>query len=354
MAYTTIDDPTIYFNTVLYTGNGNTGHAITGVGFQPDLVWLKCRPQARNNRLIDVIRGVGKHLESDNTDAEESPSSGLTAFGSDGFTVGDTGGYNNSSENFVAWNWKAGTSFTNDASSTGIGTIDSAGSFNNDSGFSIVSYTGNNTSGATLKHGLNTAPAMVIVKNRNRTDNRDWVVYHQKLTSASYYIYLNSTAGQAGGSYAGFWNSTAPNSSVITLGSGDTSTNGSSDTYVAYCFAEKQGYSKVGKYVGNGNADGTFVFCGFKPAFILQKRIDSTSNWHIFDNKRETFNPQQRYLLPNASDAEGNAGSWDFLSNGFKIRSSEAWQNNSGGTFIYMAFAESPFVNSNGVPNNAR
>ena len=354
MAYTTIDKPSDYFNTVLYTGNNNT-NAQT-VGFQPDWVWLKVRSagSGQDHTLYDSVRGATKFIESNTSNAEATGSNYLTSFDSNGFTLGnDQSHVNASGDTYVSWNWKAGTSFTNDASSTGIGTIDSAGSFNNDSGFSIVSYTGNNTSGATLKHGLNTAPAMVIVKNRNRTDNRDWVVYHQKLTSASYYIYLNSTGAMAG-AYANFWNNTAPNSSVITLGSGDTTTNGNGDTYIAYCFAEKQGYSKFGSYTGNGSTDGTFIYTGFKPAFVMVKRTDSANSWIIMDNKRTTFNPMGEELKAEVSDAGNVATRWDQLSNGFKLRNAGGAVNASGGTYIYMAFAENPFVTSTGVPATAR
>jgi len=354
MSYTNgLDKPSDYFNTKLYTGTGSS-NSVTGVGFQPDWVWIKSRSDAQSNNIFDSVRGQGKLIFTDATSAEATVTNRLTAFNSDGFTVVSDNAVNGSSKTYASWNWKAGTSFTNDASSTGIGSIDSAGSFNNDSGFSIVSYTGNNTSGATLKHGLNTAPAMVILKNRNRTDNRDWVVYHQKLTSASYYIFLNSTAAMAG-AYANFWNNTAPNSSVITLGSGDTGTNGNGDTYIAYCFAEKKGYSKFGSYVGNGNADGTFVYTGMKPSFVMCKRTDGADDWFLLDNKRDIDNPANHWLMADSSGAEQTSPIFfDFLSNGFKNRGTGGGNNASGGTYIYMAFAENPFVTSSGVPACAR
>jgi hypothetical protein len=362
MSYTNgLDKPSDYFETKLYVGNEST-NAITGLDFQPDLVWLKNRDTGYYHGLYDSVRGTGntKSLYPNAAEAEgqNSGNMNLASFNSDGFTLGATSStniINKSSQNHVSWNWKAGTSFTNDASATSIGTIDSTGSFNNDSGFSIVSYTGNNTSGATLKHGLNTAPAMVILRNRNLTNNRDWVVYHQKLTSASYYIFLNSTGAMAG-AYANFWNNTAPNSSVITLGSGDTGTNGNGDTYIAYCFAEKQGYSKFGSYTGNGNNDGTFVYTGFSPSFVLGKRTDSGGGWWILDSKRPGFNLTDDYLLANDSQAEADDGSFatDFLSNGWKARATNGNFNASGGSYIYMAFAENPFVTSTGVPATAR
>ena len=363
MAYTTIDDPTAYFQTITWTGNGSDPRTITFDGnsdMQPDWVWEKSRSLAYQHNLYDSVRGGGKGLDLPAAAVEVSNNANgyISAFTSDGFTLtaGSTNNelLNENTTTYVGWGWKAGTSFTNDASGTGIGSIDSAGSFNNDSGFSIVSYTGNNTSGATLKHGLNTAPAMVIVKNRNRTDNRDWVVYHQKLTSASYYIYLNSTGAMAG-AYANFWNNTAPNSSVITLGSGDTTTNGNGDTYIAYCFAEKKGYSKFGSYTGNGNADGTFVYTGFKPAFIMCKRTDGADDWFLLDNKRDIDNPANHWLMADSSGAEQTSPIFfDFLSNGFKNRGTGGGNNASGGTYIYMAFAENPFVTSTGVPATAR
>jgi len=359
MSYTnSLDNPELYFQTKLYTGNGGT-QSITLDGsenMQPDWVWIKNRSASDHHSIYDSVRGANKVLFSSRVNiAETTQSDGLTSFDSDGFSIGADGGVNTNSNNFVSWNWKAGTSFTNDASSTGIGTIDSTGSASDTAGFSIVSYTGNNTSGATFKHGLSTAPSVVILKNRNLDNNRDWIVYHTGLTSASYYIYLNSSAAQAG-TYAGFWNNTAPNSSVITLGSGDTSSNGSGDTYIAYCFAEKKGYSKFGSYTGNGNADGTFTYLGFKPAFLIIKATATTDNWTMYDNKRPGYNSGNYFVFPNLSNAEDTSNStWlEFFSNGFKVRATSSTLNTSGNSYIYMAFAESPFVNSNGIPNNAR
>jgi len=345
MAYTTIDDPTIYFNTVLYTGNAST-QSITGVNFSPSFVWIKSRNDTNSHYLFDVIRGVHEPLIADATTAEVADTNTVTSFDSDGFSIGNNTGINGSSDTEVAWNWKAGTSFTNDASSTGVGTIDSTGSINTTAGFSIISYTGTG-SNATVGHGLDAEAKCIIFKDRDTAS--DWRMYHVGVGNTGALTLNNTNATQTN---SVFFQDTTPTSTVFSLGTGTDVNN--TNSFIAYCFAEKKGFSKFGSYTGNGNADGTFIYTGFKPAFILQKRTDSTSNWHIFDNKRETFNPQQRYLLPNTYDVEGNAGSWDFLSNGFKIRSSEAWQNNSGGTFIYMAFAESPFTNSNGVPNNAR
>jgi len=353
MAYTTIDNPTIYFNTVLYTGNATDDRSITGVGFQPDFVWLKRRDTTGSHRLIDSIRGATKTLISNGNNAEGTEADVIQAFESDGIQIGADSASNANSGTFVLWNWKAGGS----ASSNSNGSITSSVSASTDAGFSIVSYTGNNTAGATVGHGLSTAPSMVIVRNRNRTDNRDWVIYHTGLTGINYYIYLNTNAAQAG-TYSNFWNDTVPSSSVITLGSGDTGTNGSSDTYIAYCFANVKGYSKFGSYTGNANADGPMIYTGFRPAWFLVKNTAASEHWRIYDNKRDTFNHMYHVLFPNENSAESTVNNAseeiDFLSNGVKIRSSAAQLNGSGNTLIYMAFAESPFVNSNGIPNNAR
>ena len=344
MAYTTIDKPTDYFNTVLYTGNGSTGHAITGVGFQPDLVWLKCRPQARNHRWIDVIRGVGKHLESDNNDAEESPADGLTAFGSDGFTVGNTGGYNNSSENFVSWNWLA----SNTTASNTDGSITSTVSANTTAGFSIVSYTGTG-SAATVGHGLGVAPSLYIVKNRDSA--AAWRVFVSSL-GADKILRLSTT--HASSTDTSMWNNTSPTSSVFSIGT-PAQVNTSGENYIAYCFAEKKGYSKIGSYTGNGSTDGTFIYTGFKPAFFLLKKSSATDPWVIFDNKRAPHNYFDKLIYPDSSEAEsGAAERGDFLSNGVKFRSNHTYFNGSGITYIFMAFAENPFVTSTGIPTTAR
>ena len=350
MAYTTINKSIDYFNTKLYTGNGGT-NAITGVGHQPDLVWLKERSSAGAGLLFDAVRGATKFVRSSDAAAEVTAADTLTAFNSDGFTLGaDAGNYaaNQNSETYVAWNWKAGTSFTNDASSTGIGSIDSSGSFNNDAGFSIVTYTGNGSSGATVKHGMNQKPSMFIIKDRDNS-NEGWMVYHTSL-GATKYMRLNETGAVATGS--AYFNNTEPTSSVFTIGNNDV-VNKSGDKYVTYCFAEKKGYSKFGSYTGNGNADGTFVYTGFKPAFVMFKG-NNTSDWQLWDNKRDTFNPVEKAIHPNANGGASTDQDIDFLSNGFKIRSNQAHLNGSGVEFIYMAFAEAPLVGTNGVTAKAR
>ena len=354
MAYTDIDKPSDYFNTKLYTGNGTAigsgGLAVTGVGFQPDWVWLKNRTTSdRSHQVYDVIRGVTKGLKTNSADAENTSSERLTAFGSDGFTVGNNGDVNTSGNAHVSWNWKAGTSFTNDASATGIGSIDSTGSVNTDAGFSIVSYTGNSTSGATVAHGLGVAPKVIIIKARDRGDN--WILGHNSLGWTKY-LQLNIT--NAVNTATNIWNDTAPTSNVFTLG--DNTPINYTDNFIAYCFAEKQTFSKFGSYVGNASTNGTFVYTGFKPAFAIFKKSAGTGSWAIQDNKRTPFNVQKKSLFANLSDAETDStnDAVDFLSNGFKFRSDTANYNTNGDTYIYMAFAENPFVSSTGVPATAR
>ena len=345
MAYTTIDKPSDYFNTILWSGNSST-NALTGVGFQPDWVWVKERSSISNHQTYDSVRGVQKQLEPNTTGAEGTISTGVTSFDTDGFTVGNNSDLNSSGETYVGWNWLAGTSFTNDASGTGIGTIDSTGSVNNDSGFSIVSYTGNGSSAATVKHGLNTAPKIVIIKRRSGADS--WPLW--LVDTTQYRVVLNLT-NASDSSY-----SISTSSTIITTPSTvDTHWNGSGDTYIAYCFNDVQGYSKFGSYTGNGNADGTFVYLGFKPAMVILKKSSAAGdNWQIRDNKRSTYNEVGLMLKPNANAAEQASDGQDFLSNGFKIRNSAGENNASGATYIYMAFASSPFVTSTGVPATAR
>jgi len=356
MAYTDIDDPSVYFQTTLYTGNGGT-QTITNGGnsdLKPDFVWGKSRNGGSEyHQLYDIVRGVTKVIFSTTEDAEETKATGLTAFNSDGFSVGADDGLNKNNSTQVAWQWKAGTSFTNDASGTSIGSIDSAGSFNNDAGFSICSYTGTGSAG-TIKHGLNSTPSIIILKNRIAGDIF-WYVYHKSLGNDTE-LYLNGN--DAAPSSTSAWNDTNPTSSVFSVGS-HGGTNASGQATIAYCFAEKQGYSKFSSYVGNNSTAGGFHHTGFKPAFIMIKRTDATADWRIYDNKRFRAggpNNKLNYLEPNTTDAEADTdsgGAWDMLSNGFKFYTSEASINGSG-TYIYMAFAENPFVTSTGVPATAR
>ena len=346
MAYTTIDKPTDYFNTITWTGDATTKD-ITGVGFQPDWVWAKKRSATGYHALADSVRGGTKNIFSNTNDDEEtSATDWILSFASDGFGVNSGGNLNQSSATYVAWNWLAGGT----ASSNTDGTITSSVSANTTAGFSIVTYSGNSTDGATVGHGLGATPGMIIVKGRDAVIN--WQVYHHKNTSAPETDYLELDTTDATADSAARWNDTAPTSSVFTLGS-QTGVNAGFD-YVAYCFAEKKGYSKFGSYTGNGSTDGTFVYTGFKPAWVMVKRTDSTSDWLVCDNKRPGFNPIDDKLFPNTNQAEDPYEAFDFVSNGFKITSSGTGHNASGANMIYMALAENPFVTSGGIPTTAR
>jgi hypothetical protein len=282
------------------------------------------------------VRGVQKQLESNNTGAETTETTGITAFGSDGFTTGALAQLNTSAATYVAWNWKAGN---NAGASNSAGSITSTVSANTTSGFSVVTYTGTGAN-ATVGHGLGVAPKMVIVKNRTSTGS--WCTWHTGLTSGAYALFLESTDAQ--GSYPTIFNSTVPTSTVFSVGTA-TGTNASSNNFVAYCFAEVAGYSKFGSYTGNGSTDGPFVFTGMRPAYVMIKRTDSSPyNWVIVDTARNTYNVANAQLSANLSDAENTLyAAIDFNSNGFKMRTTDGAYNASGGTYIYMAFASNPF-----------
>ena len=346
MAYTTIDNSELYFQTKLYAGNGSS-QSITLDGsenMQPDWVWIKSRTDTRKHNLYDVVRGTNKRLVSNADSAEDEPDSnaGVNAFNSDGFTVGSETDVNGSSRNFVAWNWLAGGS----ASSNSDGSITSSVSANTTAGFSIVTYTGTG-SAATVGHGLGAVPKMFWTKRRD--NNESWGVYHHT-QGAGKFLRLEST--NAVDTSSTLWNNTTPTSSVFSIAVGGIA-NTSSGTYVAYCFAEKKGYSKFGSYTGNGNADGTFVYTGFRVGWVMIKRTDGANGWYIYDSTRDPENQNTKALLPAETDAEQDESGMDLLSNGFKLRNTDGSKNGSGNSYIYMAFAESPFVNSNGVPNNA-
>jgi len=358
--YTTIDDPEKYFQCKIYTGNATDDTAITLDGdsdMQPDWVWTKERSQTGNHNLFDSVRGISKRLRTNSTDGESTldPVNQIKSFDSDGFTLGTNNGSNENLITFVAWAWKAGTSFSNDASATSVGTIDSSGSANDTAGFSIVSYTGTGSAG-TIKHGLSTAPNWIIFKNRE-TDGQNWIVYHSATSSTPQDDFLKLNATSAVGSSTSYGNNTAPTTSVFSVGANDN-TNKSSEGQIAYLFAQKQGFSKFGSYVGNAADAGPFIYTGFRPAWIMCKASsDSGEGWHILDNKRDIDNPVLTKLAANANSADSaTAGdnNVDFLSNGFKIITNDNGLNKSDVTYIYMAFAEAPFVNSNGAPCNAR
>ena len=342
-----IDKPSDYFNTVIYTGNAGT-QSITGVGFSPDFIWGKNRSSVTHHALVDTVRGNTKYVKSSTNAAEATITNMVTAFGSDGFSLGADSDMNGSSANQVAWNWKAGTSFTNDASATGIGSIDSTGSVNTDAGFSIISYTGT-ASAATVAHGLGAVPKMIIVKTRGSSG--DWSVYHSSLGNTKN-LKLNTTAAEQ--TSASYWNNTTPTSSVFTIND-EGNVNGSSVAMIAYCFAEKQGYSKFSSYSSNSNADGPFVYLGFKPAFLIVKCTTAAEGWAIMDSTREPTNDGSFATL--SANTNGSEGSLviDFLSNGFKPRQVSGQINKSGShSYIFMAFASNPLVTSTGVPATAR
>ena len=347
MAYTTINKSSSFQNQVLYTGNGST-QSVTGVGFQPDWTWCKQRNTARNHGLFDAVRGVTKILYSNDTSGQGTAATSLTSFNSDGFSCGGETETNQNGGTYASWNWKANGA----GSSNTDGTINSTVSVNATSGFSIVSYTGSGSNG-TVGHGLGSTPNVYIIKKLNGAST--WLTYHSAL-GIGYHLGLNNGTAQNAND-ATFANNTAPNSSVVSLGTwGDL--NGSGNPYIMYCFAEKQGYSKFGKYSAVGNVDGNFIYLGFKPSFFLAKRItDGTEPWIMFDNKRNPFNGVDKNLKPNLSEAEAtqNPPSMDFLSNGIKFRNLDGtFSNTSGKEFIYMAFAEAPLVGTNNVPCTAR
>jgi len=354
MAYTDIDDPKSFFNTVLWTGNGadrtiTTDHAT-------DWIWMKDRDQGIFHRLTDSVRGAAKVLFTNETNAEQSDQYGTVgSFTSTGFTIrqgASNSNYVGANENnikYVGWSWVGGGS----ASSNSDGSITSSVSASTDAGFSIISYTGVGGTSNTLGHGLGVKPKMFIVKCRSHANEYwgTWIDTDGDGTS-NYRLSLNVTDTAYGNDPITFSNST------ITLpSSANAQWDGSGRTYIGYCFAEKKGYSKIGSYTGNASANGPVIFTGFKPAFVMIKKATGAANsWCIGDNKRSSFNIVFNYLLADRSDVDesGSGQERDFLSNGFKIRNSNNMLNTSGETYIYIAFAESPFVNSNGVPNNAR
>ena len=334
--------PQDFFNTIIWSGTGSSN--ALDVGFQPDFTWIKRRNGTQSHNLENSVIGATKFLISNTTAAEQTDSSILASFDTNGITVGDNSWSNASGGTYVGWNWKAGTAFSNDASSTSVGTIDSAGSVSADTGFSIISYTGTGSNG-TVAHGLGKSLDMFIVKNRDRVEN--WPVYVRAAGDGG--LFLDVT--NAYSSSSSFTNNTDPTSSVFSIGT-NAAINVSGEDCIAYCFASVQGYSKFGSYTGNSNANGPFIYTGFRPAFLLIRKTNAVENWAIHDSKRVDYgvnsNPINNYLKPDQSDAEGDDGaSVDFLSNGFKWRLSSGMRNNSGDTYVYMAFAEQPFKYAN-------
>ena len=331
------ETPEDYFNTVLYTGTGAT-QSITGVGFQPDWVWLKRRSSSANHTLLDVVRGATKTLESSTTGAEETQAQSITSFDSDGWTIGSRLQDNQSGGTYVSWNWLAGGT----AVSNTDGSITTSVSANTKAGFSILTYTGNNTSGATIGHGLDQAPEFAIIKKRDGVHS--WHCYHESLGN-THGIQLSSNGNKI--DLLGYWNDTSPTSSVMTLG--NYSGVNATDDYVAYCFHSVEGYSKLGQYRANGNDDGVYVYCGFRPNFIMVKATDATEHWNIPVFTVDA-NGSMKTLSPNRSVAERNMDdnpAVDILSNGFKMKTNDGNYNNSGKTFLFYAVAEQPFKYSN-------
>ena len=343
MAYTTIDDPSEYFQTKLYTGTGSS-LGLTNDGnsdLQPDFVWIKGRDFADSHHLTNTSVGLGKHLRTNTNAGDYTNAQVVTAVASDGFTVGTDAGVNTNTKLHVAWQWKAngGTTTTNDASSTSVGNNDSVIQANTEAGFSIVTFTSPG-SGLTIAHGLGGKPDLIISKSRESTEN--WSVHTTLIDGSLDYLRIQTSDAKGNSGFS------LPTSTVFGY-------NGSDDVdYVAYCFRSIQGYSKIGTYVGNENTNGTFTYTGFKPAYIITKRTDASGDWHTYDNKREPNNPLFLTIFPNGSSGEVSGDALDFLSNGFKQRTTGAEQNADGSTYIYMAFAESPFVSSKGVPTTAR
>ena len=339
--------PSDFFSTLLYSGTGSS-NAVTGVGFQPAMTWIKSYDTVVDHALYDAVRGVERVMYPNTDDADAGASTGLTAFGADGFTVVSEGNVNNGSREYASWNWKAGTT----SGLTGGTITPSSYSFNATSGFGVYKFTGTGAN-ANIAHGLGKTPKFIIIKNT--TDADDWTGYHQHAGNNSFMV-MNTSAAEGTGST--LWNDTTPTSTLFYLGA-NGKTNASAANMMAYVFADVPGYSKFGGYDGNGDADGPYIYTGFKPAYVMAKRIDSTGYWRILNTKMDTSNPAYHVLFANATDAQGTTPGGtqydtDFLSNGFKIRTSIASSNANGGRWLYAAFAESPIVSSNDIPTVAR
>jgi len=328
--------PQDFFSNDLFTGNG-TNQDID-IGFVPNLVWTRQRTDDSGGLWMDSVRGDDAYLQTTNANAEGN--FGNITFTSTGYNVnGNSNVDNENAHNYVGWSWKAGTSFSNDTSATSVGTIDSAGSVNTDVGFSIIGYTGNGTNDAGIAHGLGVKPEMIIVKNRE-AGSTFWYVFHKDL-SAQNNLYLNATDGQQADNVV-----RTSTSSVFTT-SNSTSANGSSTDYISYCFASVEGYSKIGSYTGNANANGTYIYTGFRPAFFWTKKINNSSQWEISQTASNPFNGFNKSIQSNQVAAEFTAGLYDIYSNGFKMLNSDDARNGSGDTYMYIAFAEQPFKYAN-------
>ena len=344
MAYSAISKSSLHFNTVAWTGTSSSPLNVTGYGFQPDLIWNKYRAGAGDHQLYDAVRTATKMLIPNGTNAESTNANGVTAFITDGYTVGSD--LNVNGGNSVGWGWKANGS----GSSNGNGSISSTVSANTTAGISIVSYTGTG-SNATVGHGLGAVPKCMWVKGTGNATA--WNIYHASLGANKH---LNFDSSDAEQSYSNRFNDTDPTSTVFTIGT-DAETNNNGNTMVAYCFAEVSGFSSFGSYKGNGGTDGAFIYCGFKPAFVIIKNTAASQNWTMNNNKSLGYNPDNNILFPNTNGAENTGDNMDLLSNGFKIRWNDGVNNTNGQNYIYMAFAEEPFVanvGSNGIAATAR
>ena len=340
-AYTTIDDAASFYNTTLYTGTGSE-LAVTGVGFSADFTWIKDRDGLGYHNLFDTVRGATKRIFSNVANAENTEAQSLKSWQSDGFTVGTHADCNTNTDDLVSWNWLAGTT-SGIAGSPSI--TPTAYSFNQTSGFSIIQYAGT-AAAATLPHGLGVAPGLIMIKKT--TESQSWGVYHKALGETKYLV-LDTTAGEA--TATAYWNDTAPTSTLFSVGD-NHAVNQASKDFIAYCFADIKGYSKMGGYPGNGDADGTFVYTGFRPAFVLIKHYTPyAENWNIYDDKRLGYNPDNDALNPNVATTGYTTDDMNIVSNGFKLTTTNSRVND--GSYIYAAFASNPFVNSSGVPGNA-
>jgi len=342
MAYTTVPKSSDYFLTKLWTGN-NTGQTINGIPFAPHFVWIKNRSASESHTLVDAVRGANNFIKSNDTSVNNTNTEFVKSLTSDGYTLGNADEVNNGSNNIVGWNWKA----NGQGSSNTAGSINTTyTSANTTSGVSIVKWNGNGST-ATIGHGLGKVPKMIMVKSLANTTT--WMVQHASLGNAKE-IYLNNTTA-AGNSTA--WNSTTPTSTVFSVTGGGGDGVNASGAYIAYCFADIQGFSKMGFYDGNGSAEGVFEYLGFKPAFLLIKNTTATEAWFLYDNKRG-YNGSMGALFPDETAADAFANNIDFLSNGFKLRTGGAILNGNTTRYIYMAFAESPFVSTNNAAATAR
>ena len=359
MAYTNIDDPSAYFHTLLWTGNGADDRALTNDAnagnFKPDWVWVKARSAAEWHNVYDSSRGANKGIYPNDTYLEESLSQTFESFDTNGFTVSYNSAYssvftNKNSTTYVAWQWKANGGTT---SSNSDGNITSTVQANTTAGFSIVTWTGNGSDNQTIGHGLGVKPTWWVVKRRDSAGS--WVVGSSLgfWGGTSNYMLLNGTQANSD-NVNNIWGDSPPNTTTIRV-KNDAELNANNGTYVAYVFANKQGFSKCGSYEGNSNANGPFIYTGFKPAFVMLKPADVAEQWVMHDGARDPGNKAYHYLFANGSEAEASGGTHgiDLLSNGFKIRTNNAnW--NASSTVTYMAFAENPFVTSTGIPTTAR